>query len=188
MIPIGYMYKKIEMVADLDGFQSDSVKDVYSVSSCISEDFTDYINYWKHNRFWFFDTPAIIEEIAVSESLNLSDMTLLYYEVYEEEYNDETKCWQPLSPQSFCDYNPTNVIPPKEKRLEGFDVVSYSVSSSHECSPLSCNGLCKEISVNLHCLFDTFGQAKNALDCGLFTYSEPGPYRIIAVHTVLRFE
>ena len=185
------MYKKIAIVADLDWFQSNSVKDVYSVSGCISGDFTDYINYWKHNRFWFFDTSVIIEEIAANESLDLSDMTLLYYEVYEEEYNDKTDYWQPLAPESFCEFpQPTNVILPKKKKLEGFDVVSYSTSSCHECSPLSCNGLHEEISVNRHCLFETFNEARNALDRGTFSYPhcEPGTYRIIAVHTVLHFE
>jgi hypothetical protein len=38
------------------------VDDLYSVSSCFSEDFTDYINYWKHNGYWFFDSPEIIKE------------------------------------------------------------------------------------------------------------------------------
>ena len=188
MIPIGYMYKKIAKVVDLEWFQSDSVEDIYSVSGCISGDFTDYVNFWKHNKFWFFDTPAVMESIAANESLDLSGMTLLYYEVYEEEYNDQTNCWQPLSPESFCEFNPTNVIPPREKRLEGFDVVSYSMLSDHECSPLSCNHLCKEIPVNRHCLFETFDAAKDALDRRAFLHCEPGPYRILAVYAVLRFE
>ena len=191
MIPVGYMYKKIAIVADLDWFQSDSVKDIYSVSGCVSSDFCDYINYWKHNKFWFFDTPAIMEGIATNESLDLSSMVLLYYEVYEEEYNDKTNCWQPLAPESFVDPSwLTNMILPKEKQLKGFDVVSYSIPSSHEHSPLSCNHLFETIPVNRHCLFETFDEAKNALNRGAFAYPhcEPGPYRIIAVHTVLRFE
>ena len=180
------MYKKIAIVADLDWFQSDSVKDIYSVSGCFSEDFPDYINYWKHNKFWFFDTPAIMKDIATNESLDLSSMTLLYYEAYEKEYNDKTNCWQPLSFQDFS--LPTNVIQPVDKHLEGFDVVSYSMFTKHECSPLSCNGLSEEVPVNQHCLFETFDEAKNALESERFLNCEPGPYRIIAVHSVLRFE
>ena len=174
------MYKKIAIVADLDRFQSDTIEAIYSVSGCISKDFTDYIHYWKHNDFWFFDTPAVIEEIAANENLDISNMTLLYYEVYEEEYNDSTNCWQPFA------IEPANVILPREKRLEGFDIVSYSQSSKHECSPLSCNGMWEEFSVNRHCLFESFDEARNALACGRFR-GEPGPYRIIAVYTVLRF-
>jgi hypothetical protein len=182
------MYKKIAIVADLDWFQSDTIEAIYSVSGCISNDFTDYIHYWKHNEFWFFDTPAVIEEIAANENLDISNMTLLYYEVYEEEYNDSTNCWQPFAIDSLRGAaQPVNVILPREKRLEGFDIVSYSQSSKHECSPLSCNGMFKEIPVNRHCLFESFDEARNALACGRFKDCEPGPYRIIAVHTVLHF-
>jgi hypothetical protein len=114
-------------------------------------------------------------------------MTLFYYEVHEKEYNDTTNSWETFSPEtSFV--TPPGVIPPKEKRLEGFDVVCFSCGDEPECSPLSCNGLHEEIPVNRHCLFDSFDEAKSALESGLFTNCEPGPYRIFAVYTVVRFE
>jgi len=188
MIPVGYQYKKVKRGAD-PVWQPDNVKAVYSVSGCISGAFTDYIHYWKHNDFWFFDTPVVMEEIAVSESLNLSEMTLFYYEIHKDEYNDETHRWEPIQFERVV-AKPPNVIPPKEKQLEGFDVVSYSQRTDLECSPLSCNALCKEIPVNQYCLFDSFEEAENAVTRGAFTYPncEPGPYRIFAVYTVLRFE
>ena len=40
------------------------------------------------------------------------------------------------------------------------------------------------MSVNTHCLFETFDQAKVALDQERFKEGEPGPYRIFAVYTV----
>ena len=185
MIPVGYKYKKVQLVADLEWFQSDSVKDVYSVSDCISEDFTDYIDHWKHNVFWFFDTPAVMEEIAESESVDMSGMTLFFYEMYEKEYNDSTHCWESFLTDEIVTNLP-EFVPPKEKKLEGFDVVSFSCGNAPECSPLSCNWLHQKISVNQHCLFDTFDEAKDALNRGVFTNSEPGPYRIFAVYTVSR--
>jgi hypothetical protein len=45
--------------------QSEQVVDVYSVSNCVSNDFADYISYWKHNGFWFFDSPEIIRELVM---------------------------------------------------------------------------------------------------------------------------
>ena len=51
MIPVGYMAKRI--VNGPDWLKATNVVDLYSVSSCFSEDFTDYINYWKHNGYWF---------------------------------------------------------------------------------------------------------------------------------------
>ena len=186
MIPVGYLYKKIELTANLNWFDAGNIKAVYSVSGCVSKNFTDYIPYWKHNDFWFFNTPAVMKEIAASELLDLSDMTLFYYEVHEDEYNDEAHCWEPIQFERILP-EPPNVISSQEKRREGFDIVSHSLQSNPECSPLSCNGLCKEIPVNQHCLFDSFDEARNALNCGALTNCEPGPYRIFAVYTVLDF-
>jgi len=53
MVPAGYMSKRIasrpEWLAVTD------VHDIYSVSNCISDDFADYSNCWKHNGYWLFD-------------------------------------------------------------------------------------------------------------------------------------
>jgi hypothetical protein len=67
-------------------------------------------------------------------------------------------------------------------QLEGFDVVTFSAHTNPECSPLSCCALAKDLAVNEHCLFRTFADAKEAIDRGLFTNSEPGPYRIFSVY------
>jgi hypothetical protein len=47
MIPVGYMAKRVHKRPDW--LQAPHVVDIFSVSGCISEDFADYINYWKHN-------------------------------------------------------------------------------------------------------------------------------------------
>jgi hypothetical protein len=72
----------------------------------------------------------------------------------------------------------------RSRRLEGYDVVTFSVQTSPECSPLSCNNLAEGIRVNPHCLLSTFDEAKGHLEAGLFDGSEPGPYRIFAVYTI----
>lgn len=51
MIPVGYMAKRVPMKPDW--LKATDVVDIYSVSSCIAEDFADYIEYWKHNGYWF---------------------------------------------------------------------------------------------------------------------------------------
>lgn len=118
MIPAGYMYKKVAMKPDW--LKAETVLDIYSLSHCISDDFTDYIDYWQHNGYWLFNAPAVIEEIAANEGIDLSG-----------------------------------------------------------------NSLATDIPVNEHCLFRTFQEAKEAIEGGLFKNSEPGPYRIFAVYTVL---
>jgi hypothetical protein len=73
---------------------------------------------------------------------------------------------------------------PKEKFIEGYDIVTFSQGVSPECSPLSCNNLAADIPTNRHCLLDSFEEAKHLLESGLFNNSEPGPFRIFAVYSV----
>ena len=147
--------------------------DIYSVSGCVSEDFTDYINYWKHNGYWFFDSPDIIKKIAKDNSIDLSEVTFFYYEAYELEFNEKENKWRPFKPELSFE---TNIVIPKEKYLEGYDVITFSAGTSSECSPLSCNSLAKEIPTNKHCLLNSFKEAKKYLENGVFNDSEPGPY------------
>jgi hypothetical protein len=175
MTPAGYMAKRVHKRPDR--FQAPHVVDVYSVSNCNCEDFADYIQYWKHNGYWFFDSPEIITAVAKEKSVQLDGTSLFYYEAYEMEFDGEV--WQPYSPDpSF----PTNVVVPSNKRLEGFDVVNFTARNSPECSGLSCSSLATELHTNAHCLFDCFDEAKTNVMNGAF--DEPGPYRIFSVYSV----
>lgn len=178
MIPAGYLYKKVALRPNW--VEAPYVQDIYSVSGCVSDSFDDYIHYWKHNGYWLFDTPAIMQMIAKENNLSLAGMKLFYYEFDEREYDEKEGNWSPYEREQF----PTNVEVPGEFHLEGFDVVTFSGHTSPECSPLSCCNLAKKIPVNSHCLFSTFEQAKGALEAGKFDHSERGPFRIIAVHSV----
>jgi hypothetical protein len=177
MIPVGHMAKRVHKKPDW--LQAAHVVDIFSVSGCISEDFGDYINYWKHNGYWFFDSPEIIKSLAKENSLQLKGTSLFYYEAYEMEFDGEN--WHPYAPEpSF----PTHVVLPSRKQLEGFDVVNFTARTSPECSPLSCNYLAKEIPTNAHCLFASFDEAEKSVSKGAFNGSEPGPYRIFSVNSV----
>lgn len=178
MIPAGYLYKTVELRPAW--IEAPGVHDIYSLSRCISDAFDDYTEYWKHNGYWLFDTPAIMQAIAREAGLSLKGMQLFYYEFYEKEYCEDDRTWAPFGPEQV----PTHVERPDEPRLEGFDVVTFCAHTSPECSPLSCCNLAKEIPVNAHCLFDTFEQAKQALEAGKFDNSERGPFRIVAVYSV----
>jgi hypothetical protein len=179
MVPAGYLYKRV--VVRPDWLKAPpGVKDIYSISSCISKTFAAYINHWMHNGLWILDNPEIMQEIARKDGIDLTGMTLFYYEVFEEEFREKDGIWTPLTIKDF----PMNVLIPEQKYLHGYDVCTFWTGNSPECSPLSCNSLCEVIPVNEHCLFDTFEQAEQALSNGLFDKSEPGPFRIFAVYTV----
>ena len=179
MVSAGYMAKRV--LSKPDWLKANGVDNIYSVSNCISQDFADYLNFWKHNGYWLFDSPEIIEQLAKEHAINLTDTTMVYYEVHEEEYDEEKNHWGPYNiERSFK----TNVHVPSKKVLKGFDVVCFAARTSPECSPLSCNSLADEIQTNSHCLLSDFDAAKQFLETGRFKDSEPGPYRIFAVYTV----
>lgn len=179
MTPAGYMAKRV--VTRPDWIKAPKVDDVYSVSSCVSECFADYINYWRHNGYWFFDSPGIIKSLAVERAIDLRGCTFFYYEVFEEEFNDEKESWEPFKPDG--SFN-TSVAAPIGAQLEGYDVVTFAAHTSPECSPLSCNNLAETIETNRHCLFPAFEKAKAHIEGHDFDNSEPGPFRIFAVYSV----
>ena len=176
MIPAGYLAKRTEVPK---GFDVPSVRDICSVSGCVSQNFADYIQYWKHNGYWLFDSPESIRQLAGEASISLEGTQLFYYEVYESEF-DGTR-WSKFESDVAV---PTNVMQPADKDLYGFDVVTFYAGNAPECSPLSCNSMAKEIPTNEHCLLRTFDEAYRKLSDGVFKHAEPGPYRIFAVYSV----
>ncbi len=177
MIPVGYMAKRVAVVPDWIAAQR--VADIYSVSGCVSKAFADYINFWKHNAYWFFDSPALIQTVARQHAIDLTGTELFYYEVHEHEFDDAGGQWKTFEPESSFK---TEVVVPAAKTLEGYDVVTFSSRTSAECSPLSCNALAAEVETNRHCLLPTFERARQLLEQGKFRNTEPGPYRIFAVY------
>lgn len=179
MTPAGYMAKRV--VARPDWIKAPKVDDVYSLSGCVSAFFADYIKYWRHNGYWLFDSPDIIKSLALENAIDLRGCRFFYYEVFEKEFDGEKKTWQSFKPD---DGFKTSVVPAARKQLEGYDVVTFSVRTSPECSPLSCNNLAAGIATNRHCLFASFDEAKAQLEGHAFDKSEPGPFRVFAVYSV----
>jgi hypothetical protein len=177
--PAGYLAKDIQIATQWLG--NKRVEDIWSVSNCVSGAFCDYIGYWKHNGYWLFDSAQVVRELADREGVDCSRLRLFYYEVHEEQYDNDVGAWSAFCPDAAF---VTNVRPLATRQRAGFDVVSFSAWNAPECSPLSCNGLAGSIDVNSHCLLDTFEQAKALLECGRVRDCEPGPYRIFSVYPV----
>ena len=168
MIPVGYMAKRIGPKPPW--LNAPGVVDIYSVSSSSSEDFADYIPLWKHNAYWLFDSPAILQCVAQKNSISLAGATLFYYEAHERELAEQG--WRTFSPDASI---PTNILLPAQKQLEGFDVVTFTAGNSPEDSPLSCNGLAEDLPVNSHCLLNSFAEAESYLNSGRLTAASPAP-------------
>jgi hypothetical protein len=126
-----------------------------------------------------FDSPAAISQVAQDAGADLTGTSLFFYEIHEQEF-DGSK-WVPFGPEpAFA----TNVERPAAAIPAGCDVVTFSARTAPECSPLSCNSLASTVEVNRHCLLPSFDRAKQLLEAGVFANSEPGPYRIFAVHAL----
>ena len=179
MRPIGYMYKRVSEAPQW--LNTPHIADIYSLSSCISQNFAEYIKFWRHNGYWLFDSPAIIRSLADEYAISLAGMKLFYYEAHDLEYNDISGKWVSFEPEQSFE---TKVQAPIATSLEGFDVTTFYAGTSPECSPLSCNGLAAEIATNSHCLFPTVEAAVCGLEKGRFKNTEPGPYRIIGIYSV----
>ena len=179
MIPVGYMLKRV--AERPDWLKVDAVDDIYAVSRCFSKPFADYIQYWRHNGYWFFNSPGDVAEICRTHSIDPAANVLFYYEVFEKQFDETARAWLSFKPEpSFA----THVETSANTHLAGYDVTTFSVGTAPECSPLSCNHMAEELPVNRHCLFETFDEAVQAVESGKFDHCEPGPFRIFAVYTV----
>ena len=179
MIPAGYMAKRVSPRPEW--LSSARIQDIYSVSSCVSDDFADYVNYWQHNGYWFFDSPEIIRQVCREHEIDLQGTQFFYYEVHDWEFDADLQQWQSFQPESSF---VTQVVTPTQKVLKGYDVVTFCVRTVAECSPLSCNALATEVATNQHCLLTSLEEAQHLLESGKFNNTEPGPYRIFAVYSV----
>ena len=179
LLPMGYLYRLVAKRPEW--LRAEQVEDIYSLHDCFTKDFADYIKFWKHNGFWLFDSPEIIETLAREHSISLDGMQLFYFEVFEKEFDEDSNSWVTFSPEaSFV----TNVQKPPYCSFEGFDIASFSYGNTAESSPLSCVRLAEKVPTNEHCLLDTLDDAQNTIEQNLEELHEPGPYRIIAVYTV----
>jgi hypothetical protein len=173
MIPIGYNTKIIELPKEWLG--NSKVKEILSVSECISESPIDHTSLWLCNNRLLYNSPKELNQ-ALAESENASPyLRRFFYEAYELSIFDD--CWEPIEDL------PDNVIRPDEKyALRGYDIVCFSSGVAPECSPLSCNSGAKDFPVNQYCLIDTLDDALQIAEAidkdGGY---EPGPYGILSV-------
>lgn len=179
MIPAGYMAKRV--IDKPAWIKSTAPARICSVSNCMSRDFADYIHHWKQNGFWLFDRPALIDEIAAAEAADMTGTRTFYYEVHDQEFDEHSRQWTTIAPEAGM---PVNVEAPANKRLLGYDVVTFYTRSSPEHSPLSCNAVADDVAVNADCLLPSLERAIELLQSGAFENCEPGPYRIFAVYAL----
>lgn len=171
MIDGGFAVRRVAAAPLDEAFRG--VREVCSVSTCISEGPEQWINTWLHNDFGWFNAPSDALQMVPEESVH----RLFAYRVHDEMFRKG---------EVLTIERPANVAPepmPATFRTIGFDAVSRSPSTSRgfDCSPLSCNSMAAERSANEHCLFATLDAALDSARQFSIDQPEPGDYYVIEV-------
>lgn len=167
---IGY-FPKITL-ARPDWLRADQVKEVCSASECMSKGPSDWIDAWKHNDHWVYDSPEIATTIIKEEETTFDMYAFKQYPIKIDHGAVENE-----------DVIEPNVRPlPDDYEFLGYDAVSRSCGNSFECSPLSCNNGAEGVPCNTNCLFDTFEEAIDGAKNFSSGEWEPGPYYIVEIY------
>ncbi len=171
LVLIGYFPKIV--VSNPDWLtDAPAVEEVCSVSECISTAPPNWIDKWRHNAMWVYDTPDLAWAVIPDE--DRLRYTLFAYRILPRRFDESGETDIPL-PQ-------LNVIPlPSGFISLGFDAVSRSGEAGFECSPLSCNSLASAYPVNRHCLVNDIDTAIAMAQDFTVGKCEPGPYYVVEV-------
>ncbi len=167
-----------------DWLKAPQVEEICSVSECMSRGDWDWINEWRHNGMWVFDSPDLAWSV-VPESLR-AQCGLYAYRMFPFRYFLGQKVSSAI-PE-------VNPMPLDGSFINlGYDLVSRECHTlvSPTCggqfdhSPLSCNHLAESVPTNRYCLLDTveeaFALAPTLEVPGQPPRGEPGPYHIVEV-------
>lgn len=167
---IGYFAKRRTLRPDW--LEAPAVREICSVSGCIADAPSGWIDHWAHNELWVYDTPD--SALAVVPTDQAVEFELFAYRLTPWLYRSGTAELFEL---------PAISPEPMDETFEslGFDAVSRTAGTSFECSPLSCCNLARQFSANEWCLFSTHDQATAAAMAWSVRGAEPGPYVVIEV-------
>jgi hypothetical protein len=165
---IGYFPKLTSFQA---GAVPSHVRELCSVSTCLAAGPPDWIEHWRHNDLFFFNSIADAQSVVPAGAIGYS---VFAYRLLLLTFSDGQQI--PLS------LPPINLepIPPSYVTL-GFDAASKSLTPFFEHSPLSCSGEAATTPVNEYCLFTTAPEAKAAATRWSIGEAEPGDYYVIEV-------
>jgi hypothetical protein len=167
---IGYFPKRV--TPKPDWIHAPAVLEICSVSGCIAAPPEGWIGKWTHNDLWVYDTLPTAG--AVLQAKERDEFVIYAYRllpVVFREGSDEPFEASGVHPEP---------IPDTFESL-GFDVVSRSVGTNFECSPLSCCNMAQELVANRFCLLPDL---ETAIDVALrfsVEQPEPGPYFVLEV-------
>ena len=187
-IPAGY--NAMIRTKKPDWLEDDRVKEIWSVSACINGirlhgEKLDWINQWMHNGYWHYNNIVDCHEVLKKCGYN-GPFEVVYYEIHDMVYDKVNNKWyQETIEKSFH----TNIIMPDKSEFIGHDIVTCYGDNAPGCSPLSCNGLSKDVDVNEFCLCKwDIERIQNFMENYQGDIGEPGPYRIYKVYKIAQLD
>ena len=166
---IGYFAKTTAPAEDLARI---GVREICSVSECRSAGLRDRVQAWAHNDWGYYDTPDLAWSVVPSDARG--DFELYAYELFPFKVESGLRVDTRVVADGVAPLSADFV------RL-GFDVVSRSVSSFFECSPLSCNSWALEVGANAFCLVEEADEAMRLALVAERSRCESGDYHVLAV-------
>ena len=173
---VGYFPKLVMPRLD-EWWMAENVVEVCSVGECISESPNGWIEQWKHNDCFFYDSIETAEAVA---RIDPRSFEIFAYRALDRRFDVDGE-----RAVSLPAIRPNPLSP--DWRMIGYDAVEctqgFETGAAVECSPLSCNRVSKEVEVNRYCLIDEFDRAHDlALNFGKQAINvEPGPYYLFEV-------
>ena len=173
LIDSGYFAKRV--LPRPDWISASHVREICSVSNCISQPPEDWLNPWLHNELGWFN--SIDDALRVIPKDALGQYRLFAYRLSPRLHRQGARATITVP----ADVHPEPV--PADFISRGFDAVSRSMETvlGLECSPLSCNNLAAERDVNEFCLFPSLDAALAGADAFSLEQPEPGDYYVVQV-------
>jgi hypothetical protein len=151
-----------------DWLKAAGVDEVCSASACVSKGPEDWIDQWRHNEMWVYDTLELARSV-IPEPVR-QEFDLYAYQMFPVIFKDGQQ--QPF------EIPPLQVQPlPESFERLGYDAVSRSFAHS----PLSCNYMTEHEAVNRYCLVDDVDTAFRLAAEFEGAGCEPGPYHVVEV-------
>lgn len=167
--PIGFLPKNTAIPTGWSSLRQ--VTEICSVSCHVNSTPDGCFERWVHNRLGFFSTLA---DARAAIATHPESFVVFAYRLLMVRFAAGRQ--EALLPDdSLAESIPCSFV------SRGFDVVSRSVTSFFECSPLSCNGMADEVPVNSGCLVETVEEAIALAERFSLEQPEPGPYYVVEV-------
>ena len=169
MIFVGFFPKLTH--PGLEWLGNPAVREICSVSECISPGPPDWVEQWQHNELGFYDSEALARQVAGAEAAR--------YDLYAYKLAPLRCLHGKLEPFAVAE---RGLVLPADYICLGYDIVTRSTADFFECSPLSCNGGAQHFPVNEHCLIADYKLAWEVLQTICIGDYEPGPYYLFEVY------